>query len=600
MGAANRFVQSTRVCLMRPLRRVTWVALFSSVVPFGFANAQGIQALGGTAGSTTSVHGRGLNQATRQPIGGALVYSADERYATITDDHGQFVFKFPPEKAVPENFEDMTPEDRMLWFETNYRPNEFEARKPGYLDASVDVQAWNGNPDQSNVTIYLEPESLIVGRVNMPDPEGDQRIRVELFRQEANTGQRHWVPSGTFETWSNGEFRFFKLRPGSYRLVTRELIDRDPMNFVPGGQLYGFPPVAYPGTSDFSTATPIQLGEGATFQANLSVERRAYYPVRIPVLDAGTNKKMNVRVYPLGNPSPGYSLGYNSGLQLIQGTLPDGDYTVRAETEGEAGTTGILNFSVNGRPVMGPQLVLVPNVSLNVSLREELGPGRSAFVVEETLESGERFANRAPRRETRRVDLRVVLEPIQEIDQEPDIPATDGDGTDEHALVLQNVRPGKYQVEAQTSIGYAAEITAGGKDLLHQPLVIGQDSSNPPIEITLKDDGAEVAGTIEDATNANRSAPQTANGYRFFVCFLPLHGSAAQLRQAYGNPDGSFVEEQLPPGSYLVVAIDRQCGDLTGMDEDGGRLEPNGQVIELAARQKAQVGLKLVHEGDSE
>ena len=78
----------------------------------------------------------------------------------------------------------------------------------------------------------------------------------------------------------------------------------------------------------------------------------------------------------------------------------------------------------------------------------------------------------------------------------------------------------------------------------------------------------KLEGTIEDATNANRSAPQTANGYRFIVCFLPLHGSAAQFRQAYGNPDGSFAEEQLPPGSYLVVAVDRQCEDLSSIDED--------------------------------
>ena len=599
MGAADRFVRSARASLLRPFHRVTWIALFSCIAPFGFANAQGIQALGKTAGSTESVHGRVLNQATHQPIAGALIYSPDQRYATITDDHGQFVFKFPPEEALPENFEEMTPEARMVWFQRNYRPNVFEARKPGYLDAFVDVQGWEGNPDQSDVTIYLEPESLIVGRVDMPDPEGDQRIRVELFRQEVTTGQRHWVSAGTFATWSNGDFRFFKLRPGTYRLVTRELIDRDPLNFVPGGQLYGFPPVSYPGTSDFSTATSIQLGEGATFQANLSVERHAYYPVRIPVLNAGTNKKVNVQVYPLGNPSPGLSLGYNPGLQLIQGTLPDGDYTVRADTEGEPGTAGILNFSVNGRPVTGPQLVLVPNVSLNVSLKEELGPGRSAF-VEATPETGGRFPNGAPLRKARRVDLQVVLEPIQDIAQDPDISATDGDGSDEHALVLQNVRPGKYRVEAETSIGYAAEITAGGKDLLRQPLVVGQDSSNPPIEITLKDDGAEVSGTIADATNANRSARQSAYGYRFIVCFLPLQGSAVQLRQAYGNLDGSFVEEQLPPGSYLVVAIDRQCGDLTGMDEDVGRLEPKGQVIELAARQKAQVSLKLIHEGGSE
>jgi len=61
------------------------------------------------------------------------------------------------------------------------------------------------------------------------------------------------------------------------------------------------------------------------------------------------------------------------------------------------------------------------------------------------------------------------------------------------------------------------------------------------------------------------------------------------------------VEGQLPPGSYLVIAIDGRCEDLTGVDQDAmSKLEPNGKVVDLAARQKAQVGLKLIHEGDSQ
>ena len=52
--------------------------------------------------------------------------------------------------------------------------------------------------------------------------------------------------------------------PGTYKLGTNELMDNDPAVSVPGGQAYGFPPVYYPGVSDFASAGTIDLTAGQT------------------------------------------------------------------------------------------------------------------------------------------------------------------------------------------------------------------------------------------------------------------------------------------------------------------------------------------------
>src|SRR5258708_37762245 len=169
----------------------------------------------------------------------------------------------------------------------------------------------------------------------------------------------------------DGEFRFCDLEAGTYKLVSHEQLDRDPFNFTPGGQLFGYSPIFYPNASDFSAAHPIQLATGATFQANLTPIRREYYSVKIPVGNAAAGQQMNIRVYPLGHPGPGYSLGYNFAEQLIQGMLPEGNYTLEADTHGQPGSTGIVNFSVAGAPYEGTPLSLIPNTSLTVNVTEE-------------------------------------------------------------------------------------------------------------------------------------------------------------------------------------------------------------------------------------
>jgi hypothetical protein len=507
----------------------------------------------------------------------------------MTDDEGRFEFKFPPLEPEPKEDWTATPDAsvlraRQLRMMRNSRPAMFQARKPGFLEIPADPSSGRVVPNQPDVVIYLDPESLIVGHVEVPGLESGMRIRVELYRRELREGQEVWQFTRNFSTWADGEFRFSELRAGTYKLGTAEELDRDPLTFSPDGQQFGYPPVFFPAAVDFASASLIQLAEGTTFQANLSPVRHGYYPVKIPIANGTAAQPINVRVYPAGHAGPGYSLGYNPGEQLIQGMLPDGSYTLEAVSQGQPGSTGILNFSVGQGSSDGPAVNLVPNTSLAVALKEEFKSGQSVF-GEGTAESGE---GRLRLMGHRQADVQVMLMPVEEFGSGEMRVSEPWEGSAEHTLVVKNVRPGRYRVRVQSGAGYAASIQSGGIDLLRQPLVMGVGGSSAPIEVTLRDDGAEVEGKIEDNTQS-------------FVYFVPLGGGPGQFHQTMTTPDGSFGLAQLPPGTYRVLAFDRQQDDLAYADAEAMRnLESKGQVVQLEAGQKEHLRLRIIRGGDAQ
>lgn len=591
-----------RACLSPVLwlRTIASAILLSSAMLSGFAKAQSPQGFRGQAEGPSSVHGTVRNRITHEPISRALVYSADQLYATLTDDRGHFEFKFPPQEPDPQENLPVTSDSyavRGFRFPRNYRPTVLQARKPGFLQIENHPSNWRAAPNQSEITIALDPESLIVGHVSIPGSESDMRILLELYRREIGEGQERWETAGTFTTWADGEFRFSNLSSGLYKLITHEQLDRDPFTFTLGGQLFGYPPISYPGASDFSAASPIQLAAGATFQANISLIRREYYSVKIPVANAAVGGQMDIHVYPLGHPGPGYSLGYNPAEQLIQGLLPDGNYTLQAATPGEPGSTGILNFSVRGAPPQGSALNLIPNATLTVNVKDELKSGQGVS-GEDPQEAAEGPSNTAP---FRRINVQVKLTPIEEFGSAQGGVSQPVEGTQEHALVIQNVRPGRYRVRVTSGVGFAASILSGGTDLLHQPLAVGMGGSNSPIEVTLRDDGAEVNGTVEDATRRDRRPDQNEDGTpQYHVYFVPVGGSPGQFRQTIGGPDGTFAQEQLPPGTYRVLAFDREQEDLEYASEEALRkFESKGQIIHIGAGQKERLRLRLIPGSDS-
>lgn len=296
------------------------LALSCFFLPVNQAFAQGLQL---EKARTESIRGTVVNGLTHDAIAHALVFSPDNRFATMTDSEGHFEFTFPASSAA-------------MGSETGppNRPDTLTARKPGFLDDPT--RAANLSLVGKQVTIILTPEALIAGRVILPSSDASDRIQVELYRRQVQDGRSHWVLAGSVTTRSNGEFRFADLSASSYKLLTRELLDRGPVTFDPRGQLYGYPPVYFPNASDFASAETIQLSPGKILPANISLVKQAYYQVKLPVANAQPGGGIRVTVYAQGRRGPGYTLGYNSQEQTIVGSLPNGNYILGASSWSES------------------------------------------------------------------------------------------------------------------------------------------------------------------------------------------------------------------------------------------------------------------------
>jgi hypothetical protein len=576
------------------LSTVTLVTLLVASMPCGIVRAQSAPA-DRSGDDERTIRGTVLNRITHEPIARALVYSPDNRYATMTDDQGHFEFRV----SIAASNAEIPGRVRVVngLIQVN-GPYALLARKPGFLMDRDQVLVAPA-ASLSDTMIYLQPEGRIIGKVTTPDASSVLRFYVELYRRVIRDGEEHWENAGGFTTWADGEFRFFDLVPGTYKLVTREQMDRDLSAIRPNEEQFGYPPSFYPEARDFTATGAIRVAAGETVQANLSPTRQQYYRVKIPILNS-SEAPMNVLVYPLGHPGPGFSLGYDPTEQAITGMLPDGGYTVSAVSRGAQESSGATNFSVRGAAVEGPALNLVPDTALVVHVKEILNAQNGSTTINKDGSSTTQNWSG---------NLQVMLDPMDEFSAAGGAgvglsrPAAGGAPG---VLEIPNVAPGRYRVQVTPIVGYASAVLYGENDLIRQPLVVARGGAGQPIEITVRDDGAEVDGTIEDGSPADSASAENGfvgqgqgqrNRPQCFVYFLPTGGSSGQYREMTSDPNGTFIERQLPPGEYLVLAFAGVQSELSlDSQEMVSRLESQGKVIQVDASQKIQVRVKVIPE----
>ena len=165
----------------------------------------------------------------------------------------------------------------------------------------------------------------------------------------------------------------------------------------------------------------------------------------------------------------------------------------------------------------------------------------------------------------------------------------------EQRLVIENVLPGRYRVSTNTGVGYVAAITSGSTDLLQRPLMVS-GGTIPAMEITVRDDGAELEGTLDSSkTNTAPPAPQGGfGGPQGIVYVVPTDGMDSRTRLAGLNPDGSFTVQQIAPGTYHVFALENQMQIQSVTEEWLKQHEAKVQVVRMVAGQKEHLRLPLI------
>jgi hypothetical protein len=241
--------------------------------------------------------------------------------------------------------------------------------------------------------------------------------------------------------------------------------------------------------------------------------------------------------------------------------------------------TGVLNITVNGGPSTGSTMILLPNPSITVSVTEE-------FHDPEILNQI-RTNSGSPTGNSRRPNyLGVMLSPLEEFAYAPAASLRPPKDPDDESLVIENVQPGSYHLQTYTNAGYISSITSGGIDVLRKPLLVSPGSA-PALEVTVRDDGAAVDGTV-DVRGQGSTFRVPA------VHFVPMADGGGQFRLAWANVDGRFAAQQLSPGAYRVIAFDRQRPELEYATEEAlSQYDSTAKVIHVVAGQKEHLRLPL-------
>ena len=141
-----------------------------------------------------------INSVTHEPIARALVFSPDERFATLTDGSGRFEFTLAETPSEREAVAGAGRPATSGGMRPAY-PYTLTARKPGFLNGDTEYGRMGQKViEGKEVEIALVPEALIVGRVKLPTSEPPDPIEVELYRREVRKGHAHWVSAGVQST----------------------------------------------------------------------------------------------------------------------------------------------------------------------------------------------------------------------------------------------------------------------------------------------------------------------------------------------------------------------------------------------------------------
>jgi hypothetical protein len=474
-----------------------------------------------------------INSITGEPIRNVLVQISVgmEHRSLLTGVDGKFHFENAPQGKFAINVQ---------------KPGFFSERQlAGGIPDPVEVA-----PNTPPVVLKLVPEGVIYGRITDASGEPVEETLVKAFYAEIVDGQRSMRQQFGTQTNSDGEFRIFELRPGTY--------------YFNAGR---FTSTFYPGVRNIEAAAPIPVGPGQQIRVDLQLQPSTFYQISGMVLGAPPGANVNVS-FGTSNLGAGSSSVFtvNKDGSFVH-AVAAGSYLVRASaptSNGQLAASVFLNVTSD---IAGLRLVLGPTATIPVKFDFELTRKATPELPATQPAASVRLIPRDSSFPNRNYFANVRL----------DVPP------EKRIFGARDMEPGTYHVEIMPSgPWYAAAARRGSTDLLTQDLVVDSGGEGEPIEITLRDDFGSVQGTVSlDGQPAPASVLLIPERAQERAITIPLDAA------------GHFQMDSVPPGEYTAFAFDRTA-DLEYRNSEAMRQYANGaQFLRLRPGGEASVNLQL-------
>ncbi len=460
--------------------------------------------------------------------------SARATSTRLTDRRGRFLYENVPAGAYVLTVK-----------KSGYYDGAYGKRRPAGSALPFEIAATQSMGD---MRVELFRGCVITGSVVDEGNEPVAGVRVIAFRRDFVEGEWRYTTSGNGVTDDRGAFRVFGLEPGEYivstpttqantsdgEVLTATLTDVDE-------RATAYPSVFYPAARYFPLALPLLLVSG---EVKYAVDFKWSPVVARTVSGRLTGSELAVsdqvvRLVPFDSQGAGF--GTEAAITL---SGPDGSFTFRRVPAGtyrlEAGAAFTGRAEQTVAVTWGRADVAVIDEDVT-KLEVEMGGGRSIAGAVTFAASASQPAAGPARVPVTLVPAAPGLSPTSKI-------AIEADGT----FTRTNLVPGPYYVRVgATPPGtYVRSISGGGHDALDAPVDL-TDRDVDDIEITLTDRGTEIIGSVRDSRLLQ--IPGAA------VIVMSAHDkqwTPNRTRYLRASTAGSFIITGLPPGEYLLVAID--------------------------------------------
>lgn len=515
---------------------------------------------------TAKVEGTVTHRRTGEPVARAMVYlqgsDGAQGLSLQAGADGKFVF----ENVARGNYR--VSAERRGFLRGEYGARRFGQR--GGLIALTDGQEMKG------ADVKLDPQSVIAGRILDEYGEPMQHVQVMALRRVVAVERGQAPPAGTAQTDDRGEFRISGLAPGRYFVQAmssrREAFAQGRnMRRVDSPAPESYVVTYFPGTTEASAASPVELGVGQEFLGlSLQIQKARVYKVRGTV--QGVEPRM-VRV--MANPKG--RAGFGGGGPVGVGVGQDGRFELAGVTPGS-----YTVIAARGGPGGG----MAAKATVEVSNADVDGVNLSfaaAFQVQGTVKVEGGAALPAG-------NLRVQL-----TNEDAGFLSPSGRANDDGTFTIDGVSPDRYRFATVYLANgyYVKSVRMSGQDVTRQVLDLTSGAAGK-LEVLLGDKPARISGTV------SKVAPESLPG---LVVLVPEGGSPMQLLsgpipgnrwEASVDQNGAFSLENVPPGEYRVYAFE-EFDRTEGYDPEFlKKFESSSEKLKLAERDVKTLALKQI------
>jgi 5-hydroxyisourate hydrolase-like protein (transthyretin family) len=515
-----------------------------------------------------SIEGRVMRAGSDEPLKKAWltlrkVEGERKPYSTSSDASGRFLFQ------------NVEAGKYQLWVErTGYVHQAYGQRSTEPFSRGTTLTVAPGQK-LTGIDFRLIPAAVITGRITDEDGEPLANSSVEVMRFAYRDGKRDLVPAGGGNSNDRGEYRIFGLAPGQYFVGATFQQGWSGAAYAREAGQKGeeaYPPVYYPGTSDISRASPVEVRAGEEVQG-IDITFMPTRSVRVTgrVMNAVTGQPgqgTNLMLLPRSGGPRRFILHVNTYVEDEQGNfelvgVTPGSYDLEAHWwDGEKHYRARVPIEAATTDVEGVNIVIRPGAQI---------PGRVR------LEG-----------ETKKLppDVNVVLEQPEELQMfGVDVARVKPEGD----FVLANVSDGDYQLRVWgfPEDYYLKSARVAGDDVLEEGLKVASGTAGGPLEIVMSSQGGRVEGAV------------LKDGLPFSGAHVVLAPEASRRSQtrlfkaATSDQYGHFELRGIAPGDYKLFAWEELESGAYQDPEFLKRYEEQGQPlhVEENARLPAQLNL---------